>query len=92
MRELVELHGGCITVESAGIGKGAVSTAVFPEPPVEIDTHSRTLPGLVGQPLKALKLLLVDDDADWRDLLSVELAGYGRTSSRQRRRAKPWRF
>ena len=76
VRELVELHGGTIAVDSPGRGLGAVVTVTFPQPrpalePVPVPERD------VERSLKDVTLLVVDDDADWRELLSVALGEHG---------------
>ncbi|MEP0888565.1 MULTISPECIES: PAS domain S-box protein [unclassified Leptolyngbya] len=73
VRHLVELHGGTIQVESPGEGQGATFTVQLPllakispaSPVGELHTH---LPSLNG-----IKALVVDDDADARDLVAFLL-------------------
>ena len=84
VRHLVELHGGTITVENREDGPGAIFVVRLPLPSGELrqealvsaasifrDSQSE-LPSLEG-----LKILLVDDETDTLDLISVELAQYG---------------
>jgi CheY-like chemotaxis protein len=79
-RSLVELHGGSIRAESAGVGKGAVFSAEFPiavaaaaEPSIgamaDIPTDALSLDGV--------QVLVVDDDPDARGLLRMLLEGVG---------------
>jgi PAS domain S-box-containing protein len=77
VKSLVELHGGRITVSSEGLGKGAAFTIRLPvsavrymsqpyrapdKPVLKSEVTDR--PGLVG-----LKILVVDDEPDTRELL-----------------------
>jgi len=82
VKHLVELHGGTVLAASDGVGKGATFTVKLPvagstsaatnaaevgdEPPRTVD------PVLVGR-----EVLLVDDDADTRELLSAVLQRLG---------------
>jgi signal transduction histidine kinase/CheY-like chemotaxis protein len=77
VRQLVELHGGMIRAESAGRGQGAVFTVTFPEQKQEAPVDSALPRALSGHPLAGIELLLIDDDADWRQLLSLALEGLG---------------
>jgi PAS domain S-box-containing protein len=94
VRHLVELHGGTIEVESPGEGQGASFTVSLPviradEPQVKsktpvwpraasLDTPAEpTSPEVVD--LAGVKVLLVDDEPDARELLSEVLEQYGAT-------------
>ncbi len=86
VRQLVELHGGTVTVTSPGIGQGATFTVKLPviithetpsEPePLELmplaDNNTDAAPSLEG-----LQILIVEDEADSLELLSTILQGYG---------------
>ncbi|MEG4197866.1 ATP-binding protein [Microcoleus sp. Pol12A5] len=86
VRQLVELHGGTVTVVSPGIGQGTTFTVKLPVmiihlPPsapeplnslVEANGRFQTSPTLEG-----LQILVVEDEADALDLLSTILEKYG---------------
>jgi len=76
-REIVALHGGSITAESAGTDQGSaftVSLAATPsvptasESPVASPVHGRRTPQLTG-----LSILVVDDEADARAVVAEAL-------------------
>jgi light-regulated signal transduction histidine kinase (bacteriophytochrome)/CheY-like chemotaxis protein len=82
VKHLVELHGGRVSVESAGEGKGATFNVLLPlallshdakgEHPVAEERRQlkdESLPPLVG-----LRVLVVDDEPDATDLMSTVLA------------------
>jgi len=77
-RSLVELHGGTIRAESAGIGKGATFTVAFP---IALAAPPQTPAGASISPestsLDDVRVLVVDDDADARTLLRMLLEGSG---------------
>ena len=89
VRHLVELHGGTVSAESAGLGKGArlivrlpVTTATQSELPAEnfVDESKRaekteTPEGPID--LRGLRVLLVDDEPDTIDLLRTVLNQFG---------------
>jgi signal transduction histidine kinase/ActR/RegA family two-component response regulator len=77
VRTLVELHGGRVHVESAGEGMGSTFFVNLPIVAVSLlpgaeDGESSSLPGLKG-----LRVLVVDDETDARDILTHVLQGYG---------------
>jgi signal transduction histidine kinase/CheY-like chemotaxis protein len=81
VRELVELHGGHVSVESAGESKGAAFTVDFPTA-VSADVNFTSAPELSeeldGIPsLAGLRILIVEDEADSRDLLGAVLSRCG---------------
>ena len=73
---LVQAHGGRITAESAGPGLGATFTARFP---AAFETPERDAPRPNGPslPLEGLHVLVVEDDADARELLDMMLRERG---------------
>jgi CheY-like chemotaxis protein len=79
-RRLAELHGGSIHAESAGMGQG--STFVVQLPAARIHATVTTLPSRGTSPLQdgslaGLRILVVDDDADHRDLIVCALTDAG---------------
>lgn len=87
VRQLVELHGGTVSVESAGEGKGATFTVSLPILPVRIEpaedgarAHTPAQNGSVidcPPEISGLRVLLVDDETDSRDLLKFVLESCG---------------
>jgi signal transduction histidine kinase/ActR/RegA family two-component response regulator len=84
VRHLVELHGGTIGVENREDGQGAVFTIRLPLPSGEL--RSEMLPGAASQlresagerpNLDGINILIVDDETDALDLITVELAQHG---------------
>ena len=87
VRHLVELHGGTVSVESAGENRGTTFSVRLPamvtasqefsvtelmeEPATVIDSRERK------QPLGGLRVLVVDDEFDARTLLTTMLEGSG---------------
>lgn len=86
-RHLTELHGGTIVAHSEGLGKGAQFTIHLPVmaavEPLRIAGEERNHPSaqqnLRGDTpsLAGLKILVVDDEPDARDVLSLILSGAG---------------
>ena len=80
VRHLVELHGGTVGAESAGEGKGATLTVELPISPAT--GTQRTAPDAAAEQegavrLDGVRVMVVDDEADTRDLLSFSLRNYG---------------
>ena len=86
VRYLAELHGGIVSVESSGEGQGATFSvqlplvSVFPEVVNASSVHSTVKDNvpLTSRPvLDGLRVLVVDDEADARELLTTILRQYG---------------
>jgi hypothetical protein len=95
VRELVELHGGSVGVSSDGVGKGATFTVVLPA----------RLEGMVAGPrrrvdravrpsnLDGVRVLIVEDEQDARDVLSRSMQEFGATGANlPARRPTHWRI
>jgi PAS domain S-box-containing protein len=87
VRQLVELHGGTVLAENNREGQGAVFTVKLPllplrqeqlseVPQVHPAVQSDALPDCPAE-LSGLHILLVDDEADSRELLSLVLSSCG---------------
>ncbi|MGE5656115.1 MAG: PAS domain S-box protein [Actinomycetota bacterium] len=85
VRHLVELHGGSVRAESLGEGKGATFTVRLPlwkqsGERVQESARGKALPTAIAVPdsiLQGLQVLVVDDEADTRDLLMTVLRQCG---------------
>jgi signal transduction histidine kinase/ActR/RegA family two-component response regulator len=78
VRHLVELHAGTVRAESAGPGKGA--TFIVELPLIAVQPPAPTaLPGAVSPEagLAGVKVLVVEDEADSRELMRVTLEASG---------------
>jgi PAS domain S-box-containing protein len=76
VRHLTEQHGGTIIVESAGENQGATFTVCFPlQFNAVVATEEDSPPSQVLN-LSALKILVVDDEADMRELMRMILTTY----------------
>jgi len=77
-KELIELHGGSITVQSAGAGRGSTFAVTLPRH----TGQERTLPLFASvapgrQRLNGVRVLLVEDDETTRTLLDTLLRSFG---------------
>lgn len=86
VRHLVEIHGGSVTVDSPGLGQGTVFTVKLPLMTPEMSKDYQNLQGGFGDndlifesclKLKGVKILVVDDEVDARDLVTHILANCG---------------
>ncbi|MCS4510023.1 ATP-binding protein [Xylophilus ampelinus] len=80
-RGIVELHGGGIAAHSPGTGQGATVSARLPladtAGPAGAASTTDDIAVAVGAELQGLRVLLVDDEADAREVAHVALAGFG---------------
>ena len=78
---LVELHGGRVSATSDGDGKGATFTVELPiiaeSPNTGEEVRDDPAEPLASPDLDGVKVLVVEDDADTRDLLASVLAQHG---------------
>lgn len=87
VRQLVELHGGTVAVTSPGEGAGATFTVSLPLLPIRREPESevaRVHPAAGSDALahcppelSDLRVLLVEDEADSRELLNIVLSSCG---------------
>jgi signal transduction histidine kinase/CheY-like chemotaxis protein len=91
VRHLVELHGGTVAADSPGAGLGATFTVRLPlavmrekeettDQPQKPSFHEMEEGGVLaefGWELSGVQVLIVDDDADARELLTAILQQYG---------------
>ena len=77
VRQLVELHGGTVTVTSAGLGQGSAFTCEFPTVTAPSNEPASAFSHLM--PATPRTLLYVEDNADARAVMSemLRLSGYG---------------
>jgi signal transduction histidine kinase/ActR/RegA family two-component response regulator len=85
VRHLVELHGGSVQAASAGRGQGATFTVTLPVtgPSTAVDPPAAATGAAAGEPRVALpslagvRVLVVDDEKDTRDVVSAVLGQQG---------------
>jgi signal transduction histidine kinase len=80
-RHLVEAHGGRISVVSGGRGMGTTFTIDLPRlersSPSLLEEEAHASRGLAERPLEGVRLLLVEDDEDSREMMTVLLEHSG---------------
>ncbi len=79
VRHLVELHGGTVSAESEGVGKGATFYATFP---LLTERAEPVVPGTESnaaevRSLDGLRVLLVDDEPEAREIISTVIGRTG---------------
>jgi two-component system CheB/CheR fusion protein len=92
VKQLVEQHGGSVHAESAGEGRGATFTVALPIPALLLETEGEEAAGArigeavasekdrAGRPqrvLQGVRALIVEDDADGREMLAAVLQQHG---------------
>ena len=83
VRQLVALHGGTIRAESGGEGQGATFTVDLPVLAVRVGSvrlaadAPPTVAGATSAALRGLRVLIVDDERDARDLFAQVLGDHG---------------
>jgi PAS domain S-box-containing protein len=76
VRQIVELHGGSVSAASDGENRGSTFVVRLP-----IAAGTLAAPAVNAEPvtLKGIRVLVVDDDVDGRDMLLTSLREYGAT-------------
>lgn len=77
VHHLVKLHGGTVGVASAGLGQGATFTVMLPLRNLETIPQTKDGLSLDSPNLEGVRLLVVDDEEDTRELLVFSLGHYG---------------
>jgi len=83
VRHLLEMHGGTIHARNRSEGTGAIFTLTLPtQSSAQAPALDTSIPGFDAVPsLDGVRVLVVDDDADSREVVAAILAGHGAQSS-----------
>src|SRR5690606_1389964 len=74
VKQLVELHGGTVSAESEGVGRGSVFRVRLPGP---VEAAEEEVPVEPRRRSKALRVLVVDDNIDAAEILAELLETWG---------------
>jgi PAS domain S-box-containing protein len=80
VRELVNAHAGTVVAESPGKGRGSSFTVTIPIPaliPAHFETANPRLVHAEEASISGLRILVVDDDGDARELVGLTLQSHG---------------
>ncbi|MBW4450880.1 MAG: response regulator [Spirirestis rafaelensis WJT71-NPBG6] len=72
-RQIVELHGGTLIADSAGVGEGATFTVQIPLLQTSNEITSAKIAPQFKADLNGIKILVVDDEPDSREFLNFVL-------------------
>jgi PAS domain S-box-containing protein len=76
VRHIVEMHGGTVSARSEGLGRGTTMIIQFPIPAIRQREKSSVLHDEAPS-LEGLKVMVVEDEADTREMLEEALQSYG---------------
>jgi len=77
VRQIVELHGGTVSVDSAGTNKGTTFEIRLPATALPAETRKKSRDRRESVTLKGVAILIVDDNDDGREMLMAALSDYG---------------
>ncbi|WP_445300559.1 PAS domain-containing protein [Microcoleus sp. BROC3] len=77
VRQIVELHGGTVAVDSPGEGQGAIFTVRIPLAPRSHELPAMEQPSDSTGDLSGIHVLVVDDEADSREFVAFVLEQAG---------------
>ena len=77
VRELVELHGGTVSVDSPGPGRGSTFAVRLPARAAEAPTVKRPLSRSTDSALGGIHILIIEDDPDAREIIVRSVTDVG---------------
>jgi signal transduction histidine kinase/CheY-like chemotaxis protein len=77
VRHIVEIHGGRVTAQSEGRGRGSTFIVHLPTPAKPPQLRVATMPKVGANALCGLHVMLVEDDLDSREVIAEILENYG---------------
>ncbi|KAF3884831.1 MULTISPECIES: PAS domain-containing hybrid sensor histidine kinase/response regulator [Nostocales] len=77
VRHIIELHGGTVKAESLGEGQGATFTVMLPLMKMPLQSAPKLKQSVESLPFNGVKILVVDDEVDTRELIAFILRESG---------------
>ena len=77
VKSLVELHGGSVSAQSDGIGAGSTFTLCLPRVAAQAPAKPAAADAAQPAPVKVLKVMVVDDNADAAEMLAMYVEALG---------------
>ncbi|MEH1834400.1 MAG: response regulator [Nostoc sp.] len=77
VRQIVEMHGGTVTVDSPGVGLGATFTVQIPLTPQLTQAPTLNQSPVKDSDLSGIHILIVDDETDSREFIAFVLEQHG---------------
>ncbi|WP_375511997.1 PAS domain S-box protein [uncultured Nostoc sp.] len=77
VRQIVEMHGGTVTVDSPGVGLGATFTVKIPLAPQLTQAATLERSPVKESDLSGIQILVIDDETDSREFIAFALEQHG---------------